>query len=415
MEAKALVGKVNFGNYSFEEANKILFYTEKKNYETFFKLGMKLVKQGKNGQLYKTVLNSFNLVYPDIYLNEIESRHAKSFMNILLRTNTSNGVHTYMRTLTSIFNKISDRDNPFRGVRPKKTKTQNKALPIDDISKLIHTRTIVNKYDGHNNIDTINFPRYYWMLMFYLGGIDFIDLASLRYDKHVVNNRIQFNRHKGGTSVFINNKIFPEAHSILLKFKNCSPYLVPIFKYKDYHSYLNKTNKKLINSTLDLGLSKKPYTKSARYSFITIAQQILIDERITMEIVGHAQQKTHSIYTDEFPLLVRDEAHKKIINCVSANFRNEDHIFKTDFGRKMFFFCLERISFEQNRKTIGALHFFFLEYLKCKKYEFADFWNSLGQPYVIIKYGKNIVGLDTSPIKKVTDELEYLKNLYQSI
>ena len=64
---------------------------------------------------------------------------------------------------------------------------------------------------------------------------------------------------------------------------------------------------------MDLQLSKKPLSKSARATFIDRAQQLLIDERITMEIVGHTQQSVHSIYTDEFPLHVRDEAHLKII------------------------------------------------------------------------------------------------------
>lgn len=415
LNVRYAVSKINNGYFTFEEAEKILFNTEKIEPKTFFQLGMKLIKPGKNGQLYKTVLNSFNSHFPQIYINEIEKRHAIKYMNILLASNTPNGVHTYMRTLTAIFNKISVKENPFTGVRPKKVKTGNKALTVDDITKLVLTRTIPNKFDGHNTIETINYPRYYWMLMFYLGGIDFIDLANLRYDKHVVNDRIQFNRNKGGTSVFINNKILPEAFEILSKFDNSDPYLVPIHKYQDYHSYLNKVNKTLSLTTKDLSLTKKPLTKSARYSFITRAQQLLIDERITMEIVGHAQQKTHSIYTDEFPLSVRDEAHKKIVGCVKPMTVTKDSIFKTEKGRNLFFYCLDRITFDQNRQNIGAFYHYFLPNLICKKYEFADFWNSLDQPFKISKYGDNLVGLDALPNKNVYNELDTLRTAYHSI
>jgi hypothetical protein len=149
--------------------------------------------------------------------------------------------------------------------------------------------------------------------MFYLGGIDFIDLAHLRYDKHIINGRVQFKRFKGGTDASVNNKMFDCVFEILSKFE-CYPYLVPIYKRADYKSYLRKVNGYFKSRTIDLSLERIPKTKSARYSFINRAQQLLIDERITMEIVGHSKKSVHSIYTNEFPLSVRDQAHEKIIN-----------------------------------------------------------------------------------------------------
>ena len=313
LDYKAKIKKIDLENYNFITASRFLFskYTFKD--PVFYDEALKLCSNTKNGILYRSVLNNFNLFYPGIETRNITRAHVKKYMLDLLTDRAANGVHGYLRTLTAIFNKLdTGLVNPFKGIRPKKEKTINKALNDEDLKKLIYTRAIVKKYDRATT-DSLNWPRYYWLLMFYLGGIDFVDLAALRYDKHVKNNRIIFKRHKGGSNVIINNAILPQAAEILSYF-NCRPYLVPIFKYYDYNKYLNLCNKWLINHTQDLELSKPPLTKAARYSFITRAQQLLIDERITVEIVGHSQHSTHSIYLDQFPDHIRDAAHKKIIN-----------------------------------------------------------------------------------------------------
>lgn len=416
LEAKSKASRVNWGDYTFEQAEKILFQEKKAVSQDFYNAGIYIKPAGRNGQLYKTVLNNFRYFYPRIYTDEITPRIAKEYMNLLLRSNSPNGVHTYLRTLNTIYNKICpDKPNPFKGVRPKKVITKNKALGIEDLNKLLSTRTIPSKYDGHNDYNTINYPRFYWMLMFYLGGIDFVDLASLRYDKHVQNDRIVFRRQKGGTNTLINNRIFPLAKDILKKF-DCYPYLVPIFKYKDYNSYLNRVNRRFRESTIDLKLIKPPLTKSARYSFITRAQQLLIDERITMEIVGHSQQKIHSIYTDEFPLEVRDKAHFRIIDCLLENstfnskvkisFNNK--IFKSEYSEKLFFFCLKNSKFKHNRRNIGGIYYWFLNHLICKKYEFAQFWNSLDQGFKLKQYAENSFGLDSTNVIEVSDSFDFL-------
>ena len=151
------------------------------------------------------------------------------------------------------------------------------------------------------------------MLMFYLGGIDAVDLAQLRYDHHVANGRIKFTRAKGGTNAFINNKLFDPALRILDRF-SCYPYLVPIYKYSSQNDFISNMNDRFYSRLLDLNLTRRPLTKSARYSFINRAQQLLIDERITAEIVGHKRKTTTSIYSNSFPLEVRDQAHAKIID-----------------------------------------------------------------------------------------------------
>lgn len=311
LECRIKFLKINSGALSFSDAAALLFDV-KEVFGSFVDLCGEYCTDTTTGKLFKTVLNSFDLIYPGITVDNITPGVAENYKNKLLQKNTPNGVYTYLTKLTTLFSRVSDLSNPFKGVRPERQKTINKALSDIDVNKLINTRTIKHKLDAKNTIESVNWPRYYWLLMFYLGGIDFVDLAHLRYDKHVVNGRIIFKRNKGGTDVLVNNKIFEVAQDLLNKF-DCYPYLIPAYKYASHHQYLNWCNNKLHKITTDLRLSKKPLTKSARYTFITRAQQLLIDERVTIEIVGHAQQSTHSIYTSEFPLLVRDTAHEKII------------------------------------------------------------------------------------------------------
>lgn len=317
LEYQAKCYKINYGNYTFQQAKSILMHDANLDIQvSFFNAGLKYANSTKTGKLNRTILNSWNSMYPNVTISEITDKHVKRYMMAMLKTNRPNGVHTYIRKLSTIYSKLTDASNPFKGIRPKKQKTRQKTLTKIDLHKIFTTCTLVNKFDGKNTNETINYDRYYYMLMFYLGGIDMVDLANLRYDIHVVQGRIQFYRHKGGTDCFVNNKIMPEAMELLNRF-DCYPYLVPIYKYKDYHSFVNKVNKRFSNKTLDLVLTRKPLTKSARYSFINLAQQLLIDQRITMEIVGHMQtSSTHSIYTDEFPMHVRDEAHRLIIDSI---------------------------------------------------------------------------------------------------
>lgn len=312
LEFKAKVKKVNYNKLSFKEANNLLFDEIEATNMVFFNAASKLCDNSNTGKLNQTILNSFQKHNPNILISDITRFTSENYMRKLLLTNKPNGVHTYIRKLSTLFTRLTDAPNPFKSVRPRKVRTPQKTLSDIDIIKIKTTRTILKKRDNRNTPETINYHRYYWLLMFYLGGLDLVSLKNLRYDKNVIGNRIQFHRDKQG-SVLVNNIIPPQALELLEKF-DCYPYLVPIYKSENYDEFRNNMNARFVDRTKDLELTQIPLTKSARYSFINRARQLMIDERICIEIVGHEQKKTHSIYTDEYPLSVRDAAHLKIID-----------------------------------------------------------------------------------------------------
>lgn len=311
IKLKQLLINARTNSTSFSYAERFL---KGEGNDIFYKDAIEIVKDLQRP--YTTVLNSFNSYYKDYPYSLITKQIATEYMNKLLNTpvngkkRSPNGVLSYMDSLTATWNKLERPNNPFSGVKPKAVPTKNKAFTDDDLMILKN-----NPYKKHKSSKIGGKYNYinYLMLCFYLGGIDLVDLKNMRYDKNVVNGRIEFNRSKGSTNVFVSNKIFPEAFDIL-EIYDCKPYLVPLFNLKNYDGFIPNMSRDFKQMQEFMGLSKKPYSKAPRYTFITRAQNLLIDERCAMALVGHSQSSTHSIYKDEFPRVIKDAAHKKIID-----------------------------------------------------------------------------------------------------
>ena len=274
-------------------------------------------QRGSNAEHGKTALNSFSSYCEGLTPNEITPRLVSRYMNDRIKKGFSpNGVHSYLRHLTTMFYSVSDNKNPFTGVRPKKQPTMDKIFSDIEISKIINTRSLKTKWHKRYTVDQMNYYRYYWMLMFYFGGIDLYDLAHLKYE-NIKGGRVLFRRGKGGSDEIVSNKLFEPAKELLSRF-DCKPYLVPILRdHSQYKHFTSSYSRIFGRSIIDLELPMQPYSKSARYSFINRGKQLLIDERIVKQIVGHAENSTHSIYSGKFPNSVTDAAHLSIITLIN--------------------------------------------------------------------------------------------------
>lgn len=158
----------------------------------------------------------------------------------------------------------------------------------------------------------------YFMLMFYLGGLDFIDIASLE-KKHFKNGRVKFERFKGGTYEIIDNKVFPEAQEIIDFFKSESSFILPIHK-SGYKNQRDKFTTNIRTKFENIGIESYVSSKSPRYSFIHIGnKELYLNRDIIKELVGHAQGDTHSIYEGKFPTHIKDQVHKQIIDSIKTS------------------------------------------------------------------------------------------------
>ncbi len=298
--------------HSFSEAEK---YILKKSKDIFYDDAIDMVIENNLGNTYISSLKAFNKFSPNVTYSEIDKKKANKFRDLLLAEPfkgnmlSPNTIKRYIGCLCTLWYKLDKPNNPFSRIKIKTIKTKNKALSVDDFIKIRDYKTDQKKLFYRRTFETCQ----YLKLCFYLGGVDFIDIVNLTYD-HIIDGRIEFTRFKGGTDEFVSNKIFPETQEILDFYKaKDSDKIIPLSKEK-LHNFQRYFCENRVEIQKEIGLSKRPFSKSPRYTFINIARDLLIDSRITKEIVAHANSGTHSIYEGNYSEKVRDEAHRRIID-----------------------------------------------------------------------------------------------------
>lgn len=166
----------------------------------------------------------------------------------------------------------------------------------------------------------------YFLLMFLLRGMPFIDLAYLR-KSDIKGNTLVYHRHKTGRQMTV--QIPPEAARFLEEYRdksNTSPYLFPVLDstLTDdatlYNGYLNAL--RCFNSDLEelaellfSGLVKiSSYT--ARHSWATLMFHMGTPVGIICEALGHSSIRVTETYLKPFENEKVDKANKKLINGI---------------------------------------------------------------------------------------------------
>ena len=235
-----------------------------------------------------------------------------------LRLNT---VSTYMRMLRATYNRAVDKGvaryvpNLFKGVYTGVQSKTKRALPPEVMAKLMEEQTMKEH------------PEYKWfVLMFLLRGIPFIDLAHLR--KCDFNgSMITYHRHK--TKKELNVSIPDEAMSIILRSLDTtsSPYLFPILDgnirngkeaYKNYQSELRKFNYRLSTLSKELGNGIKLSSYTARHTWATTAYHQKMPIGIISCALGHSSIKVTEAYLKPFGNSELSEANRVIISYVKG-------------------------------------------------------------------------------------------------
>jgi integrase len=290
---------------SLDDIKQLLF---KKSYDRFYNAAMENFPKDYRGTNWSAV-RAFNNVFPNLLFVEITHEHGQRFAKHLLsKGNKPGGVDSYVRSLKAVWNRLTHEPNPFKGVRieiPEQIKTVASSNDMKILKGAnLRDMAAIGGYSNYRN---------YWLLMFYLGGIDPEVLTRLRYDQHVIDGRIIIHRNKGRSKILVNNLITDQAKEIL-KLYDCHPYLVPIYKSKSHKSFMRNFSRRMQLLSVRQNLTVKLKPKSPRYTFADRAQNLLIDERIASQIMGHKRKTTTSIYSNNFPLDIQDKAHKEIIN-----------------------------------------------------------------------------------------------------
>lgn len=229
---------------------------------------------------------------------------------------SKNSRNIHFRNIRTVFNDAIE-DNitsfyPFRRFKIKGEVTAKRDLSVEELRRLAYfdCEECAVKY------------RDYFMLMFYLMGINNVDLCNL---KEISKGRLELHRTK--TNHFFSMKIEPEAMALIEKYRG-EEWLVDILDHwSDATFFLKKMNKHLqkIGPVTRSGLGgKKTYTPLfpklttyyARHSWASIASSLDIPIETISAGLGHEYgNRITAIYINYDNRKV-DVANRKVIDWV---------------------------------------------------------------------------------------------------
>lgn len=205
--------------------------------EMFSTIVEELRESGRWGtaHIYQASSNAFSAFtnYQALPLRKLSPTVLKRFENHLRQRNCSwNTVSTYIKTIRSTYNRAVDmkcvRYTPrlFEHVYTGTRADRKKALETSDISYLVReTEMGMQEKSFPNNLQK---TRIFFVLMFMLRGIPFVDLAYL-HKRDLQGNTLSYRRRKTGRALTV--ALTPEAMQMirLVASRNQdSPYLFPI-------------------------------------------------------------------------------------------------------------------------------------------------------------------------------------------
>lgn len=292
-----------------------------------FALGYKKfveTKQGRTRQIYETTWKRIceftdkaeRLNFEDItakWLNEFNGYMAE-------RSPAQNARSIHLRDIRAVFNFAIDEEMtdlyPFRKFKIKSTPTMKRSLSADDI-RMIATMPLLPWQEEYRDV---------FMLIFYLIGINIVDLFSLTHE-NVQNGRIVYTRRK--TKRIYSIKIEPEAQEILERRKGTTHLIDVADRYKDHTNFTSRFNKALktfgtweVDEHHKQKVKYNPYwdflsSYWARHSWATIAyNDCNIPVDVISQALGHSMgNRVTMVYINSDSKKV-DEANRKVIDRV---------------------------------------------------------------------------------------------------
>ena len=230
----------------------------------------------RNGIAYNTAVNNFVEFWGrgDIPFNSVTSEVIRDYKRwCKVKGLSLNSQSVYLRTLRAIWKRSTQTENPFLGLVPKTTRTIKRSLTRQ---QMIEIR------------DSEGWARDVFMLMFYLCGLNYLDLFNAKREQI-----------KGDWFYFKRTKLRERADE--LKIWMCREARELLEQYIETFTGNYDNSLKRINYAL------KDYvdgltTYYARHTFATIAVENGVDYNLVKTLVGHTDTSTLGIYikyTDE--------------------------------------------------------------------------------------------------------------------
>ena len=304
------------------------------NVLTFMKEVTDGLQMGGNfgtAHVYRSSLNAI-ITYcggEDFTFNEITPEWLKGFeIHLRKRKCSWNTVSTYMRILRAVYNRAVDNNEAeyiprlFRYVYTGTRAEHQRALETGDVEKIFAGLILLS---GVN--PAMQRARHFFILMFLMRGMPFVDLAYLRKsDLH--GNVITYRRRKTGRplSVTLTN----EAMRIVRMYMNQdvhSPYLFSFLRspegtmeaYREYQLALRSFNRQLLILGEFLGIPNRLSSYTARHTWATTAYYCEVHPGIISQAMGHSSITVTETYLKPFQNKKIDEANGLIIDFIKRS------------------------------------------------------------------------------------------------
>lgn len=318
--------------YSAEEViGKLKKKTNKMTVFSFFDLHIKRLKDANrigNAKVYQATKNSLYNFRDgkDFLFSDINATFLNRYEESFLKRNVSlNAIFVPMRTLKTLINFAraeeivrSDYD-PFKDYSFKKFRgivTKKRAISKEDIKRI----EAMELKPG----SCMNNSRNYFMFSFYCRGINFADMAFLKWSD-IRNKRLEYVRKK--TRKRLSVGLLDPALAILDYYRQTNyqgedSYVFPVLNenHATAQSIENRTDKvlRMVNNDLkqiakELDIKESLTTYVARHSYATIMKRSGAPLGIISESMGHQNERITQVYLDSFGNEVLDEVNRLIL------------------------------------------------------------------------------------------------------
>lgn len=269
------------------------------------------LKHGRTAEAYEYTLRKLQQFchVDNVSFDEINKIWLDRFAASMIGS-AINSRSIHLRNLRNVCNYAVDEgvtlNYPFRRYRIPTQETAVHVLPLSSL-RFIASADLEGSYAMHR--DT-------FMLLFYLIGINIIDLSKLTA-ANIVGDRIEYRRSKTGKLYSI--KIEPEARAILERWRGKSHLLACFDGYKDYKDYYRRLNEALKKIGPKVGKDTQPIEPHitsywARYSWATYAAEIGIPKDTISESLGHQYGSRVTAIYIKFSRDKIDDANRRVID-----------------------------------------------------------------------------------------------------
>lgn len=292
--------------------------------DVFLEQLQRLTDENRRGYMLSTkqVYNSLiefnkhlNIYFPDMdvaWLRRYETHLRKKGL-------AENTIGIRFRTLRALYN-LAIEENivkaehyPFNTFKVSKLhkETAKRAITKEDVSRILEYQS-TNKY--------LKFPIDLFAFTYYVGGINFVDIAYLTKE-NLIDGRLIYTRRKTGKLIKI--PLQPQAMELIEKYGNKNnSYLFPILsdfhkteqqRANRVHKVITKVNQRLkeVGKALDIPIDLTTYV--ARHSQATVMKKAGVSTSIIRELMGHSSERVTQIYLDSFDNEQIDEAMKNLL------------------------------------------------------------------------------------------------------